>query len=142
RAVGRHVNASMRAAAHGELHPNRVVDPTRVWPSAPSTPYVRGMASPERHAAYNLVAVYPTAEQARQAAAALDAAGIDAAHVELIDRNTPSAASNAVAGQVGRRAAIGAAIGGVVGVLVGVVIHLIATDNIVPEIVGLIIGLI
>jgi hypothetical protein len=96
----------------------------------------------ERHAAHNVVAVYPTLEAARRAAAALSEAGVDAVHIELMDRQAHERDDRAVPGRVGRRAAIGAGIGAVVGVLIGLLIHLLADAPVVPEIVGALIGLI
>ncbi len=111
------------------------------------------MASAERpargdHAAHNVVAVYRTADEARQAVNALSRAGVDALHVELIDRESSlssgstARADEELTGQVGRRAAIGAVIGAVAGIIVGLVIHLIVRGNVVPEIVGGLVGLV
>jgi uncharacterized BrkB/YihY/UPF0761 family membrane protein len=106
----------------------------------------------ERYADHNVVAVYRTLDEARDAAAALNQAGLDVPHLELLDGRSPLAPlgggaqheldQRAVTRRIGRRAAIGAAIGAVVGVLVGLAIHLIFDEgNIVPEIVGALAGL-
>jgi len=111
------------------------------------------MASAERpgrddYAAHNVVAVYRTSAEAQQAVDALGRAGVDAQHVELIDRQRVGSsrittqADAAATGRVGKRAAIGAAIGAVGGVIVGLVIHLIVRGNVVPEIVGGLVGLV
>src|SRR4051794_15749618 len=113
------------------------------------------MASPERsagepYAAYNVVAVYRTLDQARDAVTVLNQSGIDAASIEIMDRRSPplqgatkrEADRLSVTRPVVRRAGAGAAIGALLGVIVGLAIHLIFdSGNVVPEIVGALVGL-
>ncbi len=87
----------------------------------------------ERFAEFNVLATYRDMETARAALTALERAGIDAARVSLLTRSGEDASEHSVptgveqrqvdlemAGDVGKRAAVGAGAGGAAGAALGV----------------------